>query len=131
MELILGILLGNAAKGSNPLEIIIGLFVGWIAIALMAGIAMLAWNYAPQAASLLDAAGLYNVFPFSELYINDGNIGFFGKEIFDELPKRVLICAIAIFLVSIGITIFLRLLMYSLKGIFAVYDLTRRNQQKP
>lgn len=102
LELIFAFWLGRATKAANPFVVVASFFLALALVALMVAICVGIWHYAPQAARVIEWAGVGKYFPFLDLSIrtvaeND------ARSMVMELPSRMVICAIALLVIGVAL----------------------------
>ncbi|MGP8431919.1 hypothetical protein ACT2FY_00440 [Paraburkholderia fungorum] len=116
VELIFAFWLGRATKGANPLVVVASFFLALILVALVIGVCVAVWHYSPEAAHVVESSGVGRYLPFLDLHIHDVSPNDLGGVMM-ELPSRLVICAIALFVISVALMAAIVALNFATAGI--------------
>lgn len=97
MEFIIGFFMGSAFKG-NPAHTILSFVLASLMLWVFVGIVWLVWHFAPQAADLIQWAGVTKFFPYLNIELHDND--WFTGSLIQALGSRIALCAVALILIA-------------------------------
>jgi hypothetical protein len=110
MEFIIGFFMGSAFKG-NPAHTVLGFVLASLMLWVCGGIVWLIWNFAPQAADLIQWAGVTKFFPYLNIELQDND--WVTGSVIQTFGSRITLCAVALLLIAACFT----LACYVLRGV--------------